>query len=330
MKTLVILTFFLFNLNFVIAADVAARWIDIEWSSVEGAAAYEISLSEVIDSIESPRGIFSTDTASWSKEVNPGNYKVRIRTLDKRKVPGAWGEPIPVIIKQEDPQQLVPLDNEKILKNETGKTSISFQWAKVYGIQEYTIRVYNDKGAELLFKQTNETEITLELDDINDYFWLVTTGGKNQIQSPKLNELKRRFSIRGEKLKSPVIEVDSNHPKGIYLKWPDVYRAIEYEISLSRLLKDKNELVKKFVTKKPLFGLGKTLIPQGKWVLAVVAKSNLYKNSDISRIIFNTEGKKTEVITNESTFKETNYRNNNSSLVSMKIGYPTLIYQNIN
>ena len=330
MKILVTLIILFLNINFVIAADSSARWIDLEWDSVEGAAAYEISLSEIIDSVEAPRGVFSTDTASWSKEVNPGNYSVRIRTLDARKVPGAWGDPIPVVINQEDPQPLVPLDNEEILKNETGKTKITFQWAKVYGTQEYTIRVFDNKGSELISKKTNETEMTLELDDINDYFWLVTSGSGTQIQTPALSELKRKFSIRGEKLKAPLIEVNSNHPKGVYFKWSEVYRALEYEVSITRISESQNELIKKFITKKPLFGIGTNLIPQGKWVFAVVAKSNLYKNSEVSRIIFTTEGKKNIVMTNESVVKETNYRDSRASTISINFSNPTLNYSNIN
>ena len=43
MKILVTLIILFLNINFVIAADSSARWIDLEWDSVEGAAAYEIS-----------------------------------------------------------------------------------------------------------------------------------------------------------------------------------------------------------------------------------------------------------------------------------------------
>lgn len=330
MKLLIAFTLLLFKLNFAMAADASARWIDLEWDDVQGAAAYEVSLSEIIESEETPRGIFSTDTAHWSKEVNPGNYNVRIRALDKRKVPGAWGEPIPVTIKQEDPQQLVPLDNEEILKNETGKTSITFQWGKVYGAQEYMIRVFDQKGEEILSKKTTETEIILEFSDISDYYWIVTTGFGAPAKSIALSNLKRKFSIRGEKLKSPIIEVDLKHPKGIVLKWAEIYRANDYEVSLSRMSDNKNELTKKAVTQKPMYGIGSNLIPQGKWLFTVVARSKQYKNSDVSRIIFSTDGKKTEIVTNESVFKETNYRDINAPLVAMKISYPTLNYTNKN
>ena len=108
MKIFLTLIILIINFNLALAADASARWIDLEWDDVTDAAAYEVSLSEIIEGAETSRGIFSTDSARWSKEVNPGNYNVRIRALDKRKVPGAWGEPIPVTIKQEEPQLLVP------------------------------------------------------------------------------------------------------------------------------------------------------------------------------------------------------------------------------
>jgi len=330
MRTLIAVAILFFSVHFAVAADASARWIDLEWDDVQGATAYEVSLSEIIESEETPRGIFSTDSAHWSKEVNPGNYTVRIRALDKRKVPGAWGEPIPVTIKQEDPQPLVPLDNEEILKNETGKNSITFQWGKVYGAQEYTIRIFDHKGEEILSQKTNETEIILDLSDISDYYWVVTTGFGTQTNTPSPGELKRKFSIRGEKLKSPIIEIDLKHPKGIVLKWAEIYRASEYEVSLSRVNENKNELIKKTITQKPMYGIGTNLIPQGKWIFTVVARSKQYKNSEVSRIIFTTDGKKTEIVSNESIFKETNYRNINASLVAMKISYPTLNYTNKN
>ena len=113
------ITIFFLLLSIQISSHAAdERWIELEWDEVPGAVSYEVSLSQIINDETLDRGVFPSENARWSKPVNPGIYIVKIRTIDNRKAPGVWGEPIPVTIRAEDPQQLLPLENFEVLKNE--------------------------------------------------------------------------------------------------------------------------------------------------------------------------------------------------------------------
>lgn len=334
-KYIYLFLFILFHsqISFAAVNEKPSRWIDIEWEEVPGAKGYDIELFEVIDQKEFSRGVFHTNDPHWAKEANPGKYNIKMRALDNRKVPGPWGEAIPFVIKLETAQLLRPLENEEIQKEEISKTKIIFQWSKVFGADDYVVKIYNSKNSVIKTENTKNNEVSIDLDEIGDYFWNVAPRTSNEeemngIPDDKLP--KKKFSIRGEKLKSPVIEIDQRSPKGIIFKWQEVYRAEEYEVNISKVLEDKNEIVLQQNTKKNIYALARNKIPQDKWLLSVSSKSKNYKRSEEARVILKTEKNSTEIISNESIFKETNYRHPNKSYLGLQIGYPSIAYANKN
>ena len=325
----IIFTFyFLIFSNVIYAQSVNSRWIDLEWDEVEGAKGYDINLSELIDDKEYPRGTFHSDIPHWSKEENPGKYLLRIRARDNRNAPGSWGEPITFNVKNYDPLPLSPNDTESITKDENKSNEIKFQWSEVKGVSKYYFQLKKISGKNISKNETSNTFIIVPVNEIGEYTWDIKNAPEDLFQNKENIKVYRRFSIKGERLKSPIVDINLNDPRGIIISWPEISRATSYSYSINTLDETAQNQTLQLETKKTTFGIPLSKIPQGKWFLSIKSLAKDYVDSNDSRVIFLTKDNKTEIISNESVFNESNFRNLNSSKLSFSIGYPSA--KNIN
>lgn len=308
----------------------SSRWIDLEWDEVENAKGYDVSLAEVIDGKEYPRGNFQTDIPHWSKEENPGKFLLRIRARDSRNVPGAWGEPIEFIVKNLNPILLFPNNSDSFVKDENKANEIKFQWSEVKGVNKYFFQLKNATGKIISKNETNNTFIIIPIKNIGEYTWDVKNNPEDLFKSEENPTITKTFSIKGEKLKSPIIDINLNDSRGIIISWPEITRATSYSYSINSLNDTNQNQILLSETKKTTFGIPFSKIPQGKWFLSIKSMAKDYVESNDSRVIFNTIDNKTEIISNESITYEKNFRALNSSKLSFAIGYPSSKFINKN
>ncbi|MDD4976538.1 MAG: hypothetical protein PHY93_19435, partial [Bacteriovorax sp.] len=324
MKKYIYLILFYTQISFATVNDQPTRWIDLEWDEVPGAKGYDIELSEVIDQKEFSRGLFHTDTPHWAKEANPGKYNVKIRALDNRKVPGPWGETIPVVIRLVSPQLIRPLDNEILTTSEMNDLSITFQWGHVPGAIFYQLIVFNSKNIAVLDEVTKDIEVKYKISNIDNYKWYVLpmfapeekkapeeflANLSSNLLANKAEFLKeKKFAIKGQMLKAPVIEVEVIKKRGFLFRWNEVFRADNYSFEVFKVDElDEGKSLRKILngtSSKRQIAIGKDKLPDGKYVIAIKAISHNYQDSENARVIIKSDKDHLEIISNESTNKE--------------------------
>lgn len=73
------------------------REVSLDWETIKDAKFYEIQVKKEKEIVL--KKIVKNN--SIKIELSPDNYKLRLRSLDSRKVPGVWGEFIPLLVKNE-------------------------------------------------------------------------------------------------------------------------------------------------------------------------------------------------------------------------------------
>ncbi|MGZ3789981.1 MAG: hypothetical protein ACXVLQ_15700 [Bacteriovorax sp.] len=318
-------------------ADTAkpTRWIDLEWDEVQGAKGYDIELFEVIDNKEYSRGSFHTESPHWSKETKPGNYNVKIRALDSRKVPGAWGEPIPVVIKLVPPTLLRPLQNEILPSSETDDLPVTFQWSHVPGALFYQFIVFDSNNKVVLNEIVKDIEVKRKISRIDNYKWYVLPmfsaeekkAPQNFLSSTDENFPSKNFVIKGQMLKAPVIDVEIVRNRGFIFRWNEVFRADHYSFDV--LKEEENKELKKILSaknSKRQLAIGKDKLSDGRYIINIKALARDYQDSPNARVIFKKEKDNFEVINNESLSKDSMNRPLEASSIEGQFGYPTFNY----
>jgi hypothetical protein len=316
------------------AQEKSEQWIDLEWEAVQNSKGYDLELTEIIDQKKYPRGVFHSDTPNWSKEVPPGNYELRIRALDARKVPGQWGETIPVTVKFPAIQLLKPLQNENFVTNETDELNIHFQWNAVPGAKAYQF-ILTDSKYDIVLNETITTlEFNSKFNKIEDYKWTVLPllSPENQIEKETIQSKKdipfKNFSVRGEQLKSPWIEVQVVKDKGFIFRWKEIFRAqnYQYEIFKENADQELTSILKGDTKNKTQFVLPKKHVPEGRYIVSIKAVAKVFKESESSRILIQTDKNNLEVLNNESFKNFYSNRPLESSSIEFQFSYPTIDY----
>ncbi len=342
MKSLIIFFILLFlSLNQASMASTAEktlRWIDIEWDEVPGARGYDIELFEVIDQKDYTRGLFHTDKPHWAKEAPAGKYTVKIRALDNRRVPGPWGESLPIMVKLSPPQLLKPLNNEVITNSDTEDLYVHFQWNEATGAALYQFILFNSKNQVIANLVSKEQEVKLNVSRIDTYKWFVLPLlSADEKKEPaefltNTNELatQKAFQIKGTPLISPVISIEVIQKKGMILKWEEIYRAENYNYEVFR--DENNELKKVFSgnSKKTIIAIPKDRITKGKYLIAIKAQALKYRDSEPARILIQSENDSIDILKNESQVRNNSSRSSEPSVLEAQFGYPNFKYNSKN
>ena len=329
----------IFQTTIVFSADKTSRWIDLDWDEVPGAKGYDVELFEVIDQKNFSRGVFHTETPHWAKESNPGKYNIKMRALDSRKVPGPWGEALPFVVRLPSAQMIRPLNNEILTASEMNELLVTFQWSNVTGALFYQLVVFNSKNKVILNEITKDIEVKYKLSQIDNYKWyLFPMFSPNEKKDPedflsnKDENLKEKFfSIKGQILKTPVLDVEIIKKKGLLFRWNEVFRAETYLYEVFK--EEDNKEVKKILngsTKKHQFAFGKNNLSDGKYIINIKATSSDYQDSESARVIFKIEKDSFEVTNNESINREASNRPLEASSLQGQFGYPSLQYTSRN
>jgi hypothetical protein len=252
----------------------AERRIDLNWDPIEGAKSYEIELFELTKDGEINLGIFSSSGSLWGKDVKPGRYKVRLRALDRRDVPGEWSEPIPVEVKFEKVQTLRPYEAENVSEEE-----VVFQWNKISGARKYQIIIMDSEKKVVTNEVILKTEWRRRLGRLGNYNWTVLALRDDEAASKvdEVSEGQWKILTRvGGQLEAPEVELKVG-PEIIGF-WDKVEHAVEYELSLYPPEESSLKPVRQ-ILKKNEFRLKPSQLAPGITTVYITAKAPLYKDS---------------------------------------------------
>ena len=275
-----VLTFILTMTSVAIASEFR-RGVSLEWDGIEGAAGYDVEFSPT------PKGkpiTISVKHAFWDGKLPVGNYTMRIRSKDRRKVPGNWSDSQPLQVGLENAKLIFPTTNYKLASNESEKEKVEFKWQKVPGADDYLIEVTSRDEKIKITEETSHNEIKIKIPVAQEYTWKVQARrGDIHSDATTMDE----FFIQGKKLDKPIIIAPANRfVRTIEWQHPDF--AENYDFSIQRwdgVAKkwDKVTSTKEFKDTSVPFD---PTWPGGQYRISVRAKSNVRVDSDISQKIF--------------------------------------------
>ena len=280
---------FFFFLFFILCSSWAQtskgeRWLDLEWEPVEGAIAYEVELYEIKEGRYYTVGTFKTDVSRWTKNVQPGKYVIKMRSLDSRGVGGEWSEEIPVPVKLPFPQKNYPRPGE-VFEVEDGKgKEVFFQWEGVAGASFYKLNIYDENGAKLYSTITSEQQVSLHLERLARYEWEVLPLFSKEDQVAEKSST-QPFTLIGGELKTPDLE-SKVLDKEVLVTWGKVENATSYEYEILQEKNGKQNILKKDETNQAFLTMPKKDVKPGLFLIHVKAKARGYKDSPLAEIIY--------------------------------------------
>jgi hypothetical protein len=288
MKFITLLLLFLLSLS-AFAQGSGTRWIDIEWEEVQGASNYEVELFEDKAGNLVPRGKYKVDSAGWSNAVPPGKYSLRIRSLDKRGVPGDWSDYIPVKVRMHNPRLFQPTSDAKV-----SGAQVDFEWSDVEGAALYQLVIKDDKDKILHNTSVRDVRASIYLEDLGLYHWAVYAleEGEPQISQEDFTSSSfKTFQRVGGDLDAP--EVKTTIENKITIEWPQVRRAKQYEVDyLPPAQLDKN---RRFKIPGTTFAFAPSRLKDGVTTITVRSTAPGYPDSPKSTIQLYKKGDTVEV-----------------------------------
>ncbi len=203
-----------------------SRWIDIEWEEVANASNYEVELFQEENGKQLPRGKFKVDQPGWSSAVPPGKYSLRIRSLDKRGVPGEWSENIPVKVRMHNPKLFQPGQESKL-----SSPQVEFEWSDIAGASFYQLVVKNEKDQLVHNSVVKDVRANVYLEDLGNYTWTayaLESGEPQRTQEDFTASTFRGFTRVGGELDPPEVKVTVKDK--VVIEWNKVRRAKAYEL----------------------------------------------------------------------------------------------------
>jgi len=264
-------------------ADPYRRQVTLEWEPNPNANAYEI---QIIDKLKPNKPISHfVRGSSWQGKLGLGNYVMKIRSLDQRKVPGEWSQVNEFTVTLEKVQIISPKMQEKIKSRSAEKAEVTLTWAQVSGAIHYQLRITKPDGSEVLNETTSDTLYKAELAVATAYHWEVQAASDSEIKSEEATG--SDFILLGNKLENPEIK----HPENKYahsVQWRAPENAQAYDYALSKW--DPKE--KKWKILDRHFGAPEieAILPAewhgGKYKIAVRATAENREPSSVSVVSF--------------------------------------------
>lgn len=267
-----------------------SRWIDLEWDSIQGAREYEIELFQIEEEKTLPRGKYKTDEPRWSHSVPPGKYFMRLRSVDKRGVPGEWSADTPLKVRMQNPLLLRPVAADKL-----SDPLVSFEWGPVAGAASYQLVVRNKEKKILHNAITPDLKNTVYLGELEEIEWAAFALEKDEEAKPISeladNSFKSFFRVGGL-LEAPKISLKMNQK--VSFSWENVRSAQVYEIDYLPP-PDSGEKNRRFKLKLSPLAFAMTKLRDGITTLTIKATSPGYQDSSKSVVKISKDGSKVEI-----------------------------------
>ncbi|GIL18845.1 MAG: hypothetical protein BroJett040_25960 [Oligoflexia bacterium] len=261
------------------------RYINLEWEPIEGAISYDVEIKPIKNDTETKAVVHKVKGADWTGPLSPGNYTLKIRGRDKRKVPGPWGDVEQFTVGLEPVSIIYPKANSNIQSKDESKDKIAFNWTPLKGATKYVVEIQSEDEKIKIEETVKKPPFQVKLPVAQKFTWKVTAYNDENFSSDSTSI--NPFILMGPQLSSPSIQ---SPPNGFVreLNWskPENAEAFEYALQKFDPKSKKWEPVEKNKTDKNQLGFGKEN-SGGKYKLAVRANANYRPSSKISEMQFN-------------------------------------------
>lgn len=279
--------FFLLLISHLAVADMGyKRSISFEWEPILNANSYELQITKLKSDSESKPINFTTKNPEFNGKLVPGRYSMRLRSIDRRGVPGIWAKPSEFDVPLEKVKMQYPLSEAQITAKEPVQEEINFKWSAVGGAEAYKFELVGDSGKINIVEETKNTNITVKIPVARTFTWKVSAHGAEGLSSEELSQA--NFSLLGNKVKKPFIEKpESDFVREI--KWTRPEFAENYDFTISQY----NPTTKKWEEKHSASNYGQDSTafspkwPGGKYKIQIRAKAPLRADSNVSVEVFN-------------------------------------------
>ena len=205
--------------------------VSFAWEPTRGSRAYEVEFTKKLgsDFKTFDGSVKRTKEPSFSGRVGVGVYHIRIRSVDRRGVPGVWSDPIDLTIPMPLVQPMMPEANMSVPGKGAEKSKVSFLWAKSPDAASYQIAVSGDNGQLLLEQKTGDSKFSAELPVAKSYSWTVRgISVDGDVSDPSMPRI---FRLLGGYLKKPEPEYKEEDQNRI-VTWKPVEHAESYDVEL--------------------------------------------------------------------------------------------------
>jgi len=211
-------------------ANCWTKKVSISLGDVKGGKGFdidvEVKLADGWEGFSSQR----IDSNSWEKNIPPGEYRLRTRTIDGRGVPGAWGEYNEFSIDFPKIGLLRP-KADSVLQVKSGKTKKTrFRWDNIQGHSGYILQVRDESSGVVKSYKTKRFAMTRKLRVGRDYSYRVLFVSGQDPQDTQIPW--SSFSIKLAPLATPTISFE----KKSRIAWERVRAAKSYDVQLERTL----------------------------------------------------------------------------------------------
>jgi hypothetical protein len=187
-----------------------SRDTTLSWEAIEDATLYEVDVRHPAANASKPVNVGGgrVPTTSFQIWLVPGSYELRLRALDRRSVPGAWGEWTPFVVKPFPVRLVAPKSGQRFATDEYEQYKVTFKWEPSQGAVKYHLQVFDAANKQVADKTLNDTETTLTIPVGVAYSWRVTAIAGDGLEGD-LEAKARSFVVIGGALEMPVIRTKS-------------------------------------------------------------------------------------------------------------------------
>ncbi len=265
------------------------RTLEFSWAAVDRAKAYELKFEPAGKGEDGAEPILINSAgSSWKGQLAAGKYRLRVRTIDRRGVPGAWGEPQAVALPLPPVEAVSPADKAVVKSEESDKAKVKLAWNDLGDGVSYRVEVRDKKGKVVFHDDLDETEVTPELPVSKAFVWTVTA----QLADGSSGERwasPRSFALQGGPLEAP--EITTPYEAGTPLvKWSKPKNAARYAVNLA-VLDEKSGKWKSLLSNKDYRRNDLKLAeewPEGQYRLQLAAVAPLRDTSPQTTYSFET------------------------------------------
>ncbi|MBX2988990.1 MAG: hypothetical protein KF802_13965 [Bdellovibrionaceae bacterium] len=263
------------------------RLVNFEWEPIEGAQIYELELQQTKK--DGKTYAFKVKQAAWNGRLSPGEYNMRLRSIDSRGVAGEWGDPSPFQVNLESARLVSPEPKAAITAKGAQETDVTFRWEAVGGAENYLFELQTEDGSFKKQEDLKEPTITVRLPVAKNFSWKVTAAGADGARSEatSLGE----FSLLGPKLGTPEFERPENEFVRD-LKWSKPENTESFDVALTRF----NPESKKWEKVQLIEDIRDNSLPfdaqwpGGRYKAQVKAKGQMRGTSSVGSVDFKVRG----------------------------------------
>ena len=264
---------------------VSQRVTSFEWDPINQAKSYELEIIAIGQPGEQKDIFrFTVNEASWRGELKPGLYSMKLRSRDRRGVPGEWSTPEQFYVKLYAPVILFPLKQQILKSNQDENYELTLQWEFQSEASRYQIHIEDSSKNFVRDLETSENNIKISVPVAKNYSWSIKGFDKQGKEGEQITE-SIPFQILGKKLITPKVKRPEN-PFVRNLEWSTVPFSENYKYILYfRNTERKWSPFKEEKTSATNFSFDPKW-SGGEYKLSVYAESPLREQSKTHSLVF--------------------------------------------